>query len=129
MDKATEDFNKASHVLLDAEVRLNTVSVQVADLERQVALLNSVEAHLLENIGVLQRRRVIVMVSEFRKAKTDLNTCRARRSILRIDMDNCIKVQDHCQQIYDRAKQEYENAYNMLHNPPNNVIVFRRKDG
>jgi hypothetical protein len=131
MDKATEHFNKSSQILLEAEVKLNTICLQIADLDRQLALLNSVEAHLKENIGVLQRKRVIVMVNEFRKAKTDLNTCHVRQAFLRVDRENHLKVQTHCQIMYDKARYDYEQAFNMLHNPPNNVIEwdFRRKDG
>lgn len=131
MDKATEELNKSSHVLLDAEVRLNTITIQIQDLDRQIALLNSVAAHLEENISVLQRKRVIVMVSEYKKAKTDLNTCYNRRALLRVDRENQLKVQTHCQVMYDKAKWDYERAFDRIHNPPNNVIEgkFGRKNG
>lgn len=129
MDRAQEDFNKASHVLVDAEVRLKQVQAQRLHLEKEIALLNMIEANLDENIRVLQRKRVIVMVHEFRKAMADLNTARSRRAFLRVDRENVLKVERHTQTAYDKAKADYERAFDLLHNPPNNVIPFRRKDG
>lgn len=131
MDKTQEELNKASHVLLDAEVRLNTVTIQIQDLERQIALLTSIEAHLKENIGVLQRKRVIIVASEYRKAITDLSTARTRLAFLRIDRENCLKIQGHSEFVYEKAKSEYEHAFKMLHEPMNNVIQgnFGRTDG
>lgn len=131
MDKAQDDLNKSSHVLLDAEVRLNTVRVQRQQLEKEIALLTMVEANLEENIRVLKRKRVIVMVNDFKKARSDLSTCRTRRAFLRVDRENCLKVERHAEAIYEKARAEYEQAFDRLHNPPNNVIYgnFGRKDG
>ncbi|NJO48291.1 MAG: hypothetical protein HC840_01085 [Leptolyngbyaceae cyanobacterium RM2_2_4] len=131
MDKAQDDLNKASHVLLDAEVRLNTIRIQRQRLEKEIALLTMVEANLEENIRILKRKRVIVMVNDFRKARSDLGTCRTRRAFLRVDSENCLKVERHAEAVYEKVRAEYEKAFDRLHNPPNNVIYFDfgRKDG
>lgn len=131
MDKAVEDFNKASHALLDAEIRFSQIAAQVNALEKGIALLNAVEANLEENLRFMQRTRAIVKVQEFGKALRDLNTCRNRRALLRIDLDGATRVLRHAEAVYEKRKVEYERAYDLLHNPPNNVIVvdFRRKDG
>lgn len=130
MDKA-EELNKASHVVLDAEVRLNAVSLQIQELDREIALLNSVEKHLIENINVLQRKRAIVVVTEYKKARMDLNTARARLAFLRIDRQNCGRILEQCEIAYIKAKASYEEAFDNLHDPPNNVIqgAFGKKDG
>lgn len=130
MDK-TAELNRASHVLLDAEVKLSSVGIQIENLDRQIALLTSIEAHLEENINILRLKRVIVLVSEFKKAKEDLNTARTRRAFLRVDRENLLKMQTHYDMMYKKAKWDYERAYNLLYNPPNNVIQgnFGRKDG
>ena len=131
MDKSAQEFNKASHALLDAEVRYNQIAAQVNAIEKEIALLNAVEANLEENLRFMQRTRAIVKVQEFGKAMKDLNTCRNRRAILRIDLDGAIRVAKRAEAEYIRRKEDYEKAYDLLHNPPNNVIVvdFRRKDG
>jgi hypothetical protein len=131
MDKTQEDFNKASHVLLDAEVRLNDVTVQSKKIEREIALLVSIEANFEENIRVLKRKRVIVMASEFKKSKLGLDTARVRMAFLRMDRENNRKIEEIAQAAYDKAKLDYEKAYDLLHNPPNNLIVvdFGRKSG
>jgi hypothetical protein len=129
MDKATEDLNKASHVLLDADVRLKQVQAQRLQLEKEIALLNMIEANLTENIRVLQRKRVIVMVHEFRKALTDLNTARTRLAFLRVDRENVLKIERHTEMVYEKIKADYERCFDRLHNPPNNVIQFRRPNG
>lgn len=132
MDKATEDLNKASHVLLDAEVRLNQIVAQRRQLEKEIALLNMIEANLEENIRVLKRRRTIVTVSDYRKATSDIGTARTRRAFLRVDRENVLKVENHAERGYNEAKANYERCFELLHNPPNNVIQVdfsRRKNG
>lgn len=122
MDRATEDLNKASHVLLDAEVRLNQIVAQRRALEKEIALLNMIEANLEENIRVLKRRRTIVTVSDFRKATQDIGTARTRLAFIRVERENVLKVENHAQRGYNEAKVEYERCFELLHSPPNNVI-------
>jgi len=132
MDKASEDLNKASHTMLDAQVKLQQTQAERLKLDKEIALLNMIEANLEENIRVLKRKRLIVMVNDFKKASNDLNTARTRRAFLRVDRENVIKVEKHAQDLYDKAKAHYEHCFQMLHNPPNNVIQVdftRRKNG
>lgn len=100
-------------------------------LEKEIATLTSVEAHLEENIRVLKRRRVIVVAREFRKAQADLNTARNRRAFLRMDRENVLKIEKIAQEMYNKASADYKMAFDRLHNPSNNVIQvqFGRKDG
>lgn len=123
MDRAAQEFNKASHALLDAEIRLRTVSIQTQQLEKEIAILTIVESNLEENIRILRRKRSIVIASEYRKATVDLNTARNRRAFLRIDRENCLKIEKHCKLLYEKTKLEYERAFSLLYSPPNNVIV------
>lgn len=128
----TEDLNKASHVLLDAQVRLQTVQSQILQLEKEIALLNMIEANLEENIRVLKNRRYVVSAMEFKKSSNDLNAVQVRRSFLRVDRENCLKIEKHAQIMYDKSKTEHERLFELIHNPPNNVIQVdftRRKNG
>lgn len=131
MDKAAEELNKISHILLDTEIRLNTATIQVQDLDRQIALLNSLEAHLEENISTLKSMRATVMASEYKKAKYELHTARNKRAFLRMDRQNCIKMRAHWESVYEKVKLDYERCFERLHNPPDNVIKgnFGRKNG
>lgn len=132
MDKATEDLNKASHVLLDAQVKLQQVQAERLRLDKDIATLTMVEANLDENVRVLKRKRMIVMVHDFKKASTDLGTCRTRLAFLRVDRQNIIKIENHADAVYNKAKAEYEKLFELMHNPPNNVIEVdftRRKNG
>jgi tagatose-1,6-bisphosphate aldolase len=129
MDKVTEDLNKASHVLLDAEVQLKQVQAQRLQIEKEIAMLNMIEANLTENIRVLRRKRVIVMVTEFRKVITDLNTVRTRLAFLRVDSENVLKIERHTEIVYEKLKADYEKFFNRIHNPQNNVLQFRRPNG
>jgi hypothetical protein len=122
MDRATEDLNKASHALLDAEIRLRTVVAQRTQLEKQIAILTAVEANLEENIRVLKQKDAIIIASEYKKAISDLATARVRRSFLRVDRENCMKIEGHAEFVHEKAKAEYDRLFNMIHNPPNNVI-------
>lgn len=131
MDKRTEELNKASHVLLDAQVRLQTIQAQRLALEKEIAILVMVEANLEENIRVLKRKRAIVVANEYKKSRTDLNTCRTRQAFLRVDRENVLKIERHSQMVYEKAKADHERLFDLIHNPPNNVIQvdFRRKRG
>lgn len=131
MDKDQENLNRASHVLLDAEVRLRTISVQIQQLDKEIAILTVVEANLQENIRVMKRKRVTVRVEDYKKARSDLNTARTRRAFLRVDRENSLKAERHAEMLYGKAKEEYDKAYDRLKNPPNNVLYvdFGRKDG
>lgn len=130
MDKATEDLNRASHVLLDAQVRLQTIQAQILKIDKDLAMLTMVELNLEENIRVLKRRRAIVMASEYKKSLSDLNTCKTRMSFLRVDKENILKNEKHADTIYRKAREEYDRLLYLVHNPPNNVIYvdFGRKD-
>lgn len=129
MDKLTEDLNKASHVLLEAEVKLNMIVAQRGILEKEISVMNMIEANLEENIRILKRRRIVVIASDFRKSTQDIETARARRAFLRMDRENILKIEKHAELQYNKAKLNYEQAFEILHNPPNNVIQFRRRDG
>lgn len=131
MDKATEDLNKSSYVLLDAQVNLQTIQAQILKIDKDLAMLTMVKANLEENIRVLKRRRAIVMASEFKKATNDLNTCENRMAFLRVDRENILKNEKYADGIYQKAKAEYERLLDLVQNPPDNVIYvdFGRKDG
>lgn len=131
MDKATEDLNKSSHVLLDAQVNLQTIQAQILKIDKDLAMLTMVKANLEENIRVLKRRRAIVMASEFKKSTNDLITCENRMAFLRVDRENILKNEKYADGIYQKAKAEYERLLDLVQNPPDNVIYvdFGRKDG
>lgn len=131
MDKATEDLNKSSHVLLDAQVNLQVIQAQILKIDKEIAILTMVKANLEENIRVLKRRRAIVMASEFKKSVTDLDTCETRMAFLRVDRENILKNEKYADDVYQKAKTEYERLLDLVQNPPSNVIYvdFRRKDG
>lgn len=131
MDRV-EDLNKASSVLLDMKIRLQTVQTHRMQIDKEIAILNMFEANLEENIRVLKNKRYIVAAMEFKKASNDLTTARVRKSFLRIDRENCLKIERHAEIMYDRAKAEYERLFELIHNPPNNVIQVdftRKKNG
>lgn len=131
MDKATEDLNKHSHVLLDAQVNLQTIQASILKIEKDLAMLTMVKANLEENIRVLKRRRAIVMASEFKKSINDLETCETRMAFLRVDRENVLKNEKQADGIYQKAKAEYDRLLDLVQNPPDNVIYvdFGRKDG
>jgi flagellar biosynthesis chaperone FliJ len=131
MDKATEDLNKSSYVLLDAQVNLQTIQAQILKIDKDLAMLTMVKANLEENIRVLKRRRAIVMASEFKKSTNDLSTCETRMAFLRVDRENILKNEKYADGIYQKAKAEYERLLDLVQNPPDNVIYvdFGRKDG
>ena len=129
MDKATEDLNKSSHVLLDAQVNLQIIQAQILKIDKDLAMLTMVKANLEENIRVLKRRRAIVMASEFKKSVNDLGTCETRMAFLRVDRENILKNEKYADGVYQKAKTEHERILDLIQNPPNNVIYvdFGRK--
>lgn len=131
MATITEELNKASHVLLEAEIRLRTVTIQIQQLEKDIAILTAVEINLEENISVLKRKRAIVIVNEYKKATIDLNTARNRRAFLRIDRENCLKIERKAEILYEKARDEHERIFKLIHSTPNNLIRldFRKKNG
>lgn len=131
MDKLQDAINKASHVLLDAEVRLRTYAIQISQIDKEIALLNAIEANLEENVRMLKRRRVTVVATEYRKVKRDLGLAQTKKSFLRVDRENALKYHQLATDWYNKAKAEYQMVYDRLHNPPNNVIEvqFGSKDG
>lgn len=131
MDKSADDFNKASHVLLDAEVNLNSITIRISSLEKDIAFLTQVEANIRENIRFMKRKKIAVVASEFRKAKLDLQACRSKVSLLRMDRENSLKIQGNAEYVYNKAKDAYYQAYQRLHYPMNNVLypAFGRKNG
>lgn len=129
MDRYTDELNKASQALVEAQSRVLSISAAVLAVEKDLAILKSVEANLEENIRVMKRRRLIVLAHEFRKALRDLDICKSRMALLRIDLANNQRIQSNTVAECDRVKARYDAAYARVHNPPNNVIPFRKKDG
>jgi chromosome segregation ATPase len=131
MDKATEDLNKYSHVLLDAQVNLQTIQAQVLKLDKEIAMLTMVEANLEENIRILKATRAIVMASEYKKSTNDLGTCRTRMAFVRVDRENILKNEKQASEVYEKTKAEYERLLDLVQNPPDNVIYvdFGRTNG
>ena len=123
-------LNKASQMLLEAEIRLNTIKIQVQELDRQIALIRSFEAHLRENIAVLQRKRAIVVVHEFKKAKEDLQTAINRTAILKLDRDKHFKIQVNYELVHQKAKFDYDKAFDKVWGERENNVIsvnFGRK--
>ena len=129
MDRYTDELNKASHALVEAQSRVLSINAAVLAVEKDLAILKAVEANLLENIRVMKSRLPIVLANEFRKALKDLDTCKSRMAFLRIDLDNNCRIQRNTIAEYDKIKTKYDAAYACVHNPPNNVIHFRKRDG
>jgi hypothetical protein len=127
MDRFVDELNKSSQALVEAENRLLSIRAAVHAVEKDLAILNSVEANLLENMRVMKRRRMIVLAHEFRKAMKDLETCRARMAFLRIDLDNNLRIMHNTEMDRNKVKARFDAAYERVHNPPNNVIPFRKK--
>jgi len=129
MDRAAEEFNRASQALVIAQSRLMQIGAAVHSTERDIAMLTAIEANLLENIRVMKRKKLMIMITEFGKANRDLGLCRSKMAFLRMELDNHRKVYERTLAEFNKIKDIYDAAYNRLHNPPNNVIEFRKPDG
>lgn len=105
------------------------IGAAVHAVERDLAMLTAIEANLLENIRVMKRKKLMIIITEFGKANRDLNLCRSKMAFLRMELGNHQKVQERTLAEFNRIKDLYDAAYDRLHNPPNNVIQFRKPNG
>lgn len=129
MDKAAEELNRSSIVFIGAETRLNIIKNELQEIERQIALMSNLEAHLNENIRILKRRRIITKLEDFKKAREDQKTAGNRRNSLSLDLIKTTRIKEQCEIVYKQAKDTYELALKNVQEPISNVFMFRRKDG
>lgn len=130
MDKKSEEANRLSCALIEAEIRLRTVKTQIIGIDKEISIINSIEANLVENIQWLIKEKIIAVALEFKKAREDLKTARNRRAFLDIDKNSCLKVQKDLESAYNKVKLEYERALAGRYSPHNVIqIDFVRKDG
>jgi hypothetical protein len=121
-----DSLSKASHELLGAEVRFNTIAIQIDKIDRELAMLLSVEISLEQNIRLLKRRKLVVLAVEYKKAKTDLKTVRSRQLILKNERNTILLLKKSAERVLNKAREKHEIALDLLNNPPPNVIKFRR---
>jgi hypothetical protein len=131
MYNPTDELNKASNVLLSAEISLNSITVQLEEIERQIALLNYTEITLKENISFLKRNHIITSLWEYLKSKLELRAVLNKQALLRIDRQRCSKTQKKYEEDYEIAKKNYQLIYERISNPNSNIIyaIFRGKNG
>ncbi len=132
MDKAADDLNKVTHLLLAAQTRLVTVQAQRIKIEKDISVLTMIQANLEENIRFLKKKRTVAMINEFKKASEDLQTAKTRLNFLNLDRNNVLKVEKHLEKIYNNIKIESEQAFRRIHSPPDNLIPIdfsKRKNG
>lgn len=117
-----EEFNKAAHALLEANVRLNTIRIQLEALERDIATLVNIELQILENINTLKRQKIVTLAVAYRKALENLNAARNRLAFFRIDRENVLKLMTKAEAVKIKAELIHNEKMELMRNPPSNVI-------
>ena len=127
----TDDLNRAAQALLEADIRLRTVKAQVDGLDREIAMLTSMELELEDNIRFLKRSKSVTIASEYKKSLDQLEKTRQRKSFLRIDRSNVMKAVNYAEMLLAKAQEAHTAAMDVINNPPKNVIHvdFGKKDG
>lgn len=123
-----QELEKADKELAEINLRIEQLRYNINALEQNIALLNSLKIQLSQNISILKERKTIAVASEYKKAKTDLNTVRNRMALLQIDLSNSNVAFERAKNLLYETKKLYAM---MLKNHANVVIQgnFGKQDG
>jgi len=89
------ELEKAEHEVRDLEFRYANVKDGIGSIDREIALLSVKDVALSENIKNLKKSSVIVLASEFRRSKEDLNRTKTRLDMIKKDklnLENALAV-------------------------------------
>jgi chromosome segregation ATPase len=115
----TDELEKASTTIKDAERRRDQVRQEMWDLDQEIRHLDKFVEILEANIKFLKDTRIIAMAKEFKKARKDLETANTRIEILKKDRDAAAKALNHTEIFIKKAKENHEK---LLRSFNNNVV-------
>lgn len=122
-----DEFDRALREVKNAEIRLNTMKVQLTTLDQEIYRLNNLEAKLSENLSYLKSKKIIALALEFKRVKKELEDTRSKLHAIRNDRISLYRGYKEIDRAFQRAKTALEEFKNVN----NNVILgnFGRKNG
>lgn len=118
MDKH-EELSLAAQLVKESETALQSVSLNLDYLDREVDFLLILQKHILDNISVLKRDRIVTLVIEYRKAKEELVKTKARLKQMRSDRQSYESIYKDVKETLRKRTAAYET---LLKKSENNVL-------
>lgn len=122
------DLEKAELNLRDLTAKQEYLFYHLDKLVQEQTLLVASKLQLEENIATLRRAKVIALMTEFQKARAELNMVQVQLNILATDIAMLRRACKTSQDMIDKGKQDYAKALRGLAS----VVIkgnFGRKDG
>lgn len=108
----------------ETESRINSIKDGLTSVEREIILLTLKELALKDNMKILRKTPVIVLVSEFKRSKEDLNRTQTRLGMIRKDKETLEKAKTDALAFLAKSKEKLEE---LKASEVSNVLEFKAK--
>jgi len=118
------EIEAAEKQIKETESRLNSIKDGLASIEREIVLLSLKELALNDNLKILRKNTCIVLASEFKRSKEDLNRTQTRMAMIRKDKESLEKAKAAALSFLAKSKEKLEE---LKASEVNNVLDFKTK--
>ena len=118
------EIEAAEKQIKETESRLNSIKDGLASIEREIVLLSLKELALNDNLKILRKNTGIVLASEFKRSKEDLNRTQTRMAMIRKDKESLEKAKAAALSFLAKSKEKLEE---LKASEVNNVLDFKTK--
>jgi small-conductance mechanosensitive channel len=118
------DRERLEQAIKDAEARLRVFRGSLEGIAQELRDLRTVETLLTDNIECLKTIKITIKMTEYKKAKEDLNKTKARIAMIRMDHDKIQKAGEEIAEYLIRSRTELVDSLR----EPDNILEFRRKN-
>jgi len=114
-----DELNKLYRAIKDSEVRMNTFSVNMNTIQKEMNFHINTEKQLEENLAYLKDIKVIALATQYKKTKEDIGKTKKRLSELRSDMASNKKAYEDTETVLKKNRTAYDK---LTKDSENNVI-------
>jgi hypothetical protein len=124
----TEELSRIERIIKDSEIRLCAIKSNLDLFEKEIELLETLEAEFYENLKVLKRKKIVAVASEYKKIKQNLNKAKQRLMEIKAQKDQNIRAHKEMVDYLNKYKELFEK---LELEGKNNVLYpkFGKKDG
>jgi hypothetical protein len=112
----SEDLIKIDRNIKDTEIRLQTFSLNINTIQKEIDFLINLETQIQINITYLKKNKIIALASEYKKAREDLKKTKTRITQLKSDRMINEKAYKELGTILEKNKEVYDKLFKQSEN-------------
>ncbi len=112
----SDDLIKIDRNIKDTEIRLQTFSLNINTIQKEIDFLINLETQLQTNITYLKKNKIIALASEYKKSREDLKKTKTRITQLKSDRMINEKAHKELSFVLQKNKEVYDKLFKQSEN-------------